>query len=57
MPVKRITVNGHPAYRYGESGKAYPYTPGDKASAKRAKQKAIDQGLAVSYRTKTKPEL
>ena len=57
MPVKKTTVSGRPAYKWGDSGKAYPYTPGDKASAKRAKQKAIDQGLAVAYRTKTKPEL
>jgi hypothetical protein len=57
MPVKRVTVKGKPAYRWGDSGKSYPYTAGDKASALRAKKRAINQGLAVAYRTKTEPEL
>jgi hypothetical protein len=57
MPVHRTTKNGKPAYKWGKSGKAYTYTAGNEASRKRAKQKAIDQGVAVAYRTHTKPEL
>lgn len=51
MPVRRTTTNGKPAYQWGITGKKYPYTPGNKASRERAKQKAIDQGLAVARRT------
>jgi len=57
MPVKRVTVGGKPAYKWGNSGKAYPYKAGDKAGALRAKKKAIKQGLAVAQRTNTEPEL
>lgn len=57
MPIHKVTVNNRPAFQWGNSGKKYPYTPGNKASMKKAKQKAIDQGLAVAYRTHTKPEL
>jgi hypothetical protein len=57
MPIKRVTENGKPAFRWGDSGKAYSYTPGDAASRLKAKKKAIAQGLAVANRTGTKPEL
>lgn len=57
MPVHRTTVNGKPAYQWGSSGKKYVYTAGNKASMKRAKMKAIKQGLAVAYQQGTKPEL
>lgn len=57
MPVKRVTSGGKPAFRWGEHGKAYPYTPGNKASMDAAKKRAIAQGLAVARRTGTKPEL
>jgi hypothetical protein len=57
MPVHRTTVNGRPAYQWGESGKKYTYTPGNAASREAAKKKAIKQGLAVAQRTKTRPEL
>jgi hypothetical protein len=57
MPVHKTTSNGKPAFQWGASGKKYPYTPGNKVSAAKAKKKAIDQGLAVAYRTKTTPEL
>jgi len=57
MPVKKVTANGKPAWRWGDGGKAYPYIPGNKASELQAKKKAIDQGLAVAYATKTKPVL
>ena len=57
MPVHTITKNGKPAYQWGRSGAKYPYISGNKTSRKRAKQKAINQGLAVARRTGTKPEL
>lgn len=47
MPVRRTTKNGRPAYQYGTSGAKYTYTPGNEASRKRAKQKAILQGEAI----------
>lgn len=57
MPVKQVKVDGKTGFRWGKTGKFYPYTPGNTASMKRAKQRAIDQGLAVSYKQGTKPEL
>jgi len=51
MPVMRTSVKGKPAYKYGASGKAYPYKVGDKQSREAAKKKAIKQGLAIQYRT------
>jgi len=57
MPIHKTTVKGRPAFQWGDSGKKYPYTSGNTASMKRAKQKAINQGLAVAYEKGTKPEL
>jgi hypothetical protein len=57
VPVHKTTKNGKPAFQWGKSGAVYTYTPGNAASMKRAKQKAIKQGLAVAYRQGTKPEL
>jgi len=57
MPVHRTTVNGKPAYQFGDSGKKYTYTAGNAASRLAAKKKAIKQGLAIANRTKTRPEL
>lgn len=57
MPVHRTTTDGKPAYQYGTTGKKYPYTSGDEASRKRAKKKAIEQGLAIAGRTGRKPHL
>jgi len=57
MPVHRTTVKGKPAYQYGTTGAKYPYTPGSKASRERAKQKAINQGLAIARRQGIKPHL
>lgn len=47
MPIERTTKNGRPAFRFGKTGKAYPYTAGDKASRERAKAKAAKQGRAI----------
>ena len=57
MPVHRTTVNGKPAYQWGDSGKKYTYKAGDATSRLAAKKKAFKQGLAVANRTKTRPEL
>jgi hypothetical protein len=51
MPVHRTTVKGKPAYQYGDTGKKYTYKAGDAASRKRAKKRAIEQGLAIARRT------
>lgn len=47
MPLQKVTVDGKPCWRYGDSGKPYPYDPNDPESEKGAKKKAIDQGLAM----------
>lgn len=47
MPVKRTIENGKPCYKYGDSGKAYCYEAGNKASRERAKKKAEEQGRAI----------
>lgn len=57
MPVERCTVKGKPGYRYGKTGKCYPYTPGNKASRERAKARARAQGLAIARRQGIKPHL
>jgi len=51
MPLMRTTVNGKPAYKYGATGKPYPYKAGSAASREAAKKKAIQQALAVAHRT------
>ena len=51
MPLMRTTVNGKPAYKYGATGKAYPYKPGNATSREAAKKKATKQALAIQYRT------
>ena len=57
MPVHRTTTEGKPAYQWGKHGAKYPYTPGNEASAERARKKAAAQGFAVAKRTGTRPEL
>ena len=47
MPVQECMIDGKPAYRWGDSGKAYTYTPGNESSRKEAKRKAYIQGVAV----------
>ena len=57
MPVRRTTKNGKPAYQYGKTGAKYAYKPGDEASRKRAKKRAIMQGLAIAHRRGQHPHL
>ena len=47
MPVRRVIVDGRPAYRWGDRGKAYRYTEGDETSRARAYALAAAQGAAV----------
>ena len=51
MPIQRTTKNGKPAYQYGSTGAKYVYTPGNAASRKTARKKAIKQALAIQHRT------
>lgn len=47
MPVKRGSDDRGPFYRWGDSGKRYRYTPGNEASRKRARDRAVLQGRAA----------
>ena len=51
MPVKTCRSGGKPGYKYGSSGKCYTYTPSNKRSKGRAKQKAYIQGAAITRKT------
>jgi hypothetical protein len=47
MPIKRGTDSKGPFFRYGLSGKKYYYTPGDKESRDKARNKAGKQAQAI----------
>jgi hypothetical protein len=47
MPVQPCQSDGKPGYKWGESGACYAYTPGDEASASRARASAERQGRAA----------
>lgn len=47
-PVKTCTTSGKPGFKWGDSGKCYPYTAGDEASKEAARKKAIAQGAAMN---------
>lgn len=47
MPVGKCSDNGKPGFRFGDSGKCYTYTEGDKAGMERAREKARDQERAA----------
>lgn len=47
MPVNPCSENGKPGFKWGDSGKCYIYTPGDKKSMGEAKRKATIQGIAT----------
>lgn len=47
MPAKPCRKNGKPGYSWGQEGKCYTYTTGNKASRERAKSKAKEQGQAI----------
>jgi hypothetical protein len=47
MPVGPCSSGNNPGFRWGDSGKCYTYTAGDKASMDQARKKAEAQGLAA----------
>ncbi len=47
MPVRRSKDGRGPYYQWGDSGKKYHYTAGDKASREAARKKAEKQGRAA----------
>lgn len=47
MPVGSCSSDGKPGFRWGNEGKCYTYTPGNKASMKAARMKANKQGVAA----------
>ena len=54
MPVERVTktVKGQPraGYRWGQHGKVYTYSPGNKVARTKAFAKAARQGRAIKAR-------
>lgn len=50
MPVKKCRKNGKPGYKWGDEGKCYTYTPGNKKSRERAEERAEEQGRAIKAR-------
>ena len=47
MPVKSCESDGKPGWKWGDAGKCYTYTKGDKEGSATAKVKAGKQGRAV----------
>ena len=47
MPILRCSDMGKPGFKCGNQGKCYTYTAGNETGRKRAKQKAINQCLAI----------
>ena len=47
MPIQSCRSDGKPGYKWGDRGKCYTYTAGDSAGRKRARAKAIAQGVAI----------
>jgi len=48
MPVKRCRLDDKPGWKYGDSGKCYTYTAGNKKSESAAKLKAAKQGFVIA---------
>lgn len=47
MPVQSCNQDGKPGFKWGQEGKCYTYTAGDKASMERARNRAAEQGRAI----------
>lgn len=54
MPVKYCQVEGKPGFKWGDEGKCYTYSPNNDVERARAKQKALQQAIAISSK-KSKP--
>lgn len=50
MPVTVGRDNNGPYYKWGKTGKHYYYKVGDEHSRKKARKKAIRQGVAIRLR-------
>jgi len=50
MPVRRVEVDGQPAYRWGDRGRAYTFDPERPGSEERAKANAEEQGRVIEQR-------
>lgn len=49
MPLHKCTTKGTPCYQWGDHGHKYPYKPGNAASERSARSKALKQGRAIEY--------
>jgi microcompartment protein CcmL/EutN len=47
MPIRRCEETGKPGFKWGEQGKCYVYTSGDAASIRAAKEKCLQQAVAM----------
>lgn len=52
MPVQQCQKDGRPGYRWGQGGRCFTYDPADEGAKDRAKKKAQQQGVAISYSQK-----
>lgn len=57
MPLMECRSNGKPGFKFGEEGYCYTYDPDDERSKERAKQKAINQGIAMGEIEIDNPEV
>lgn len=48
MPVKQCQIEGKPGFRWDDQGKCYTYNPNSGLERDKAKQKALQQGIAIS---------
>jgi len=47
VPIRSCSEGGKPGYKWGTEGHCYTYTTGSEEGRKRAKARAINQGLAI----------
>jgi soluble P-type ATPase len=51
MPVQNCQLNNKPGFKWGDEGKCYTYTPGNKTSMDNAKKKVMEQAVAIEQFT------
>lgn len=47
MPIQNCQLNNKPGFKWGNEGKCYTYTPGNKTSMDNAKKKVMEQAVAI----------
>jgi hypothetical protein len=47
MPVQNCQLNNKPGFKWGDKGKCYTYTPGNKTSMDNAKKKVMQQAVTI----------